>query len=504
MMALMGFSAYTPSIQLTSIFALLLFFSFIVLTLLLLKFNSWYYDPLLKPWQAPLPPGDLGLPFLGSMPRFLLAFKRGDPQSFIGRFIRRYKKGGLYKTFMFGQPTILATSPEACKVVLMGEEHFVSGWPASTVALMGRKAFTSLAPNEHKRLRKLTAATLNGPPALQKFMPTLQLYITQALSEWASTPHPIALITELRKLTFQIIADIFMACKPGERCDAVERQYRKLNIGVRAMPINLPGTAYHTAFKSRKALVGLLQEVLDERRALMQKQGSYKWDDTLEVLILARDEVGKALTDEEIIDVLLMYLNAGHESSAHTIMWILIHLQKHPQVLEKVKKEQHSIRKSKGGIKFLDFEDFRKMRYTLQVIDETLRIVNISPMVFRKAVNDVEINGYTIPKGWHVQTWMRQVHLDPDVYVDPFAFNPDRWENTLPKQGAFIPFGAGAHMCPGNDFAKLEMAVFLHYATLDYRIEPQSQQAPTVYLPHPKPKDNYPVRVLKQEDPPLE
>ncbi|KAI5062128.1 hypothetical protein GOP47_0022667 [Adiantum capillus-veneris] len=499
-MAIPLFCAFSH-LQLNTIFALLFTSFTVAVSFLLVKFNSWYYEPPLKPWQAPLPPGNLGLPFLGNMPRFFLAFKSGNPQSFIGSYIRKYKKRGLYKAFMFGQPTILATSPEVCKTVLMGEEQFVSGWPASTVALMGRKAFTSLAPHEHKRLRKLTAATLNGPPALHKFMPTLQFYITQALSNWASTPHPIALLTELRKVTFQIIADIFMACKPGERCDAVERQYRKLNLGVRAMPINFPGTAYHTALKSRKNLVALLQEVLDERRSLMQKEGSHRWDDTLEALILARDDVGKALTDEEIIDVLLMYLNAGHESSAHTIMWILIHLQKHPRVLEKIKKEHAEIRKSNGGIKSLSFEDFRKMRYTSHVIDETLRIINISPMVFRKSVRDVEINGYTIPKDWHVQTWMRQVHLDPEVYSDPFAFNPDRWENILLKQGAFIPFGAGVHMCPGNDFAKLEMAVFLHYATLDYRIEPQSQQAPTVYLPHPKPKDNYPVRVLQQEKP---
>lgn len=488
----------TP-MQVNIMLALLMSSLSVIVTFLLLKFNSWFYEPPLKPSQAPLPPGHMGLPIFGNMPRFLLAFKLGNPQSFIESYIKQYKKRGLYKAFMFGQPTVLATSPEACKVVLMGEEQFVSGWPASTVALMGRKAFTSLGPHEHKRLRKLTAATFNGPPALQKFMPALQSYITLTLSQWASSPHPVALLTELRKLTFQIIADIFMGCKPGERCDAVEKHYRKLNVGVRAMPINFPGTAYHTALNGRKHLVALLQEVLNERRYLMQQHHANRWDDTLEALLLAKDEDGKALTDEEIIDVLLMYLNAGHESSAHTIMWILIHLQRHPQFWEKVEKEHLNIRKSKGEKTLLDFDDFRKMRYTSQVIDETLRLINISPMVFRKSLKDVEINGYTIPKGWHVQAWMRQVHLDPEVYKEPLTFNPDRWENITPKQGAFIPFGAGVHMCPGNDFAKLEMAVFLHYAILDYKIEPQSPEARTVYLPHPKPKDNYPVRVLKRD-----
>ncbi|KAH7446356.1 hypothetical protein KP509_01G052700 [Ceratopteris richardii] len=411
----------------------------------------------------------------------------------------RYGKRDLYKGFMFGQPTILAVSHEACKLVLMGEEQFVSGWPASTLALMGRKAFTSLAPHEHKRLRKLTASTLNGPVALRRFMPVLQFYITRALSQWSSSTHPIPLLMELRKLTFQIIAEIFMGCKPGERCNALEQQYQKLNVGVRAMPIRFPGTAYHTALKCRKGLVKLLQQVLDDRKSSTRQQNSDYFDDTLEVLMAAKDEEGNTLTDEEIIDVLLMYLNAGHESSAHTIMWILINLKNNSQAWEKVEREQLLIRQSKGANKSLDFEDFRKMKYTSQVIDETLRLINISPMVFRKSLTDVEMNGYTIPKGWHVQAWMRQVHLDPDVYNDPLAFNPDRWENFIPRQGTFIPFGAGVHMCPGNDFAKLEMSIFLHYAILDYVIQPQNPHAEIVYLPHPKPKDNYPVHVFKRE-----
>ena len=49
------------------------------------------------------------------------------------------------------------------------------------------------------------------------------------------------------------------------------------------------------------------------------------------------DESGRKLTDEEIIDVLLMYLNAGHESSGHTMMWATTYLEQHPEVLQKAK-----------------------------------------------------------------------------------------------------------------------------------------------------------------------
>ena len=53
------------------------------------RLNSWLYEPTLKKGHAPLPPGDFGWPLLGNMPHFLFAFKSGNPQAFIGRYLSR-------------------------------------------------------------------------------------------------------------------------------------------------------------------------------------------------------------------------------------------------------------------------------------------------------------------------------------------------------------------------------------------------------------------------------
>lgn len=455
--------------------------------------NFWLFELPLQQSQAPLPPGNLGWPLFGNMYSFWRAFKSENPQSFIGSYIERYGRLGVYKAHLFGQPTILAITPEACKFVLMNDDLFVTGWPKTAQALMGRKSFTSISPQEHKRLRRLTAAALNGQETFNQYLPRIEMLAIKTLAEWAEREN-VQLLVELRKFTFRIIADIFIGYKPGLKCDAVEREYTTLNHGIRAMPVNFPGTAYHKALKSRARVVNLLQEAVDERRALE----SGNKEDVLNALLVAVDEDGNHLTDEEIIDILVMYLNAGHESSAHTMMWILIFLNEHPQILEKVKKEQVEIRKRKRPNELLTLEDYREMRYLSKVIDETLRIVNISPMVFRKAVRDVEFDGYTIPKGWSVAAWMRQVHLDPVVYSEPMKFNPDRWDSVAPmKAGTFIPFGAGTRLCPGNDFAKLEMSVFMHHMIFNYRTEAIWPNAPITYLPHPRPKDNYAVRVYQ-------
>ena len=76
---------------------------------------------------------------------------------------------------------------------------------------------------------------------------------------------------------------------------------------------------------------------MTNRRNQRKQNVSTNKKDMLDNLIEAKDENGRTLEDEEIIDVLLMYLNAGHESSGHTIMWATIFLQEHPEILQKAK-----------------------------------------------------------------------------------------------------------------------------------------------------------------------
>ena len=91
------------------------------------------------------------------------------------------------------------------------------------------------------------------------------------------------------------------------------------------------------AFQARKSLVATLQSVVDERRALKARNLSPAKKDMMDNLIDVEDENGRRLNDEEIIDILIMYLNAGHESSGHITMWATVFLQENPDIFEKTK-----------------------------------------------------------------------------------------------------------------------------------------------------------------------
>lgn len=465
---------------------------------MLKRVNIWLYESKLGVKRHNLPPGDLGLPLIGNMWSFLRAFKSDNPDSFINSFFIRFGKTGIYKAFMFGSPSIIVTTAETCRKVLNDDEHFKPGWPLSTAELIGRKSFVSISYEDHKRLRKITSAPINGHEALTKYIEYIEDIVITDLDKW-SRMGEIEFLTHLRKLTFRIIMYIFLSSESEPVMEALEREYTKLNYGVRSMAINIPGFAYHKARKARKRLVAVFQSIIDERRALKRDGVAIKAKkDMMDALLEVEDENRRKLTDEEIIDLLVMYLNAGHESSGHTLMWATVLLQQNPEFMQKAKAEQEDIVKRRpAGQKGLTLKETRQMTYLSQVVDETLRWLTFSFVVFREAISDVKINGYTIPQGWKVLVWFRTCHLDPEIWPEPMKFNPSRWNDLVPRAGTFLPFGAGSRLCPGNDLAKLEILIFLHYFLLNYRLERVNPDCAVQYLPHRRPKDNCLAKVIK-------
>ncbi|XP_035832304.1 ent-kaurenoic acid oxidase 2-like [Helianthus annuus] len=460
--------------------------------------NAWIYERKLgKKKRESLPPGDLGWPFIGNMWSFLRAFKSGDPDSFISAFLHRYGPNGIYKSMMFGSPSIIVTVPEVVRKVLLDDDSFKHGWPNSTIEIAGRKSFIGISYEEHKRLRRLTKTPINGHEALSIYIPYIETNVVSALEKWSKMGR-IEFLTELRRLTFKIIMYIFLSSEIEHLLEALEKECTILNYGLRAMAINIPGFAYCEALKARRRLATILDGTINERRKKRETPLGITRKDMLDLLLECEDDNGRRLDNEEIIDTLIAYLNAGHESSGHITMWASIFLQAHPEVFKTAKEEQERIVKNMpAGQNGLTLNEYRQMEYLSKVIDETLRVVSFAFMTFREAKKDVEFKGYVIPKGWKILLWYRSLHHNPENYPQPKEFNPSRWDSYVPKPGTFLPFGGGSRLCPGNDLAKLEISIFLHHFLLKYKLERENPGCPVRYLPHPRPKDNRLGRVVE-------
>ncbi|CAJ1929061.1 unnamed protein product [Sphenostylis stenocarpa] len=462
------------------------------------RVNEWYYVSRLgRNMQHPLPPGHLGWPFFGNMLTFFKAFK-SDPDSFIYDLVFRYGRTGMYRTFLFGNPSIIVCTPETCRKVLTDDEQLKLGYPASTMSLFRKRSFHGISNVEHKRLRRLTTSPITGHEALSMYIPLIEDVSVELLEELSSMKTPSEFLTELRKFAFKIITTIFMSSDVDHvDLGLVENLYIDLNRGMKSLPINLPGFAFYKALKARKKLTKLLQGLVDRKRRNNNAKTKTK-KDMMDLLMEVKDEEGRQLEDEDIIDLLLVFLLAGHESSAHGILWTIIYLTQHSHLFQRAKKEQEEIIQARPSTqKGLNLKEIKQMEYLSKVIDEMLRKTSISFVNFRQAKIDLNINGYTIPKGWKVLVWNRGVHMDPETYYNPKEFDPSRWENHTARAGSFLPFGLGSRFCPGSDLAKLEITIFLHHFLLNYRMERTNPDSPITYLPLPRPSDNCPARIIK-------
>ncbi|KAF7828545.1 beta-amyrin 11-oxidase-like [Senna tora] len=421
-----------------------------------------------------------------------------------GHFLIRYGGSGIYKTHLFGSPSVIVCKAEACRMVLTDEKRFKIGYPEATLKLVGSATFAKDSFAERKRIRRLATSPIVGHAALALYVDRIEDIIVNSLEEWASMSmkSPVQLLNELKHLTFKVIIHIFMGSHNHPIISQIGDLYNHVHRALYAIPINIPGFAYHKALQARTKLERIIQCVAKERRIMNKRMGEEKEGserDLLDILLDGEDENGQKLEDEDIANLTVGFLFAGHETSAHAIMWSIIYLTHHPHIMSRAKEEQEEmLRTRQQDQKGLNVQEIKQMVFLAKVIDETLRLANISFSLFREARVDVNINGYSIPRGWKVLVWLRAVHLDPEYYTDPLQFNPSRWDDYCAKPGSYLPFGAGTRLCSGIDLVKLEMSIFLHYFLLHYKVEQVNPNCPVTYWPAmPKPTDNCLARVIK-------
>ncbi|CAN4099761.1 unnamed protein product [Withania somnifera] len=438
------------------LFFTVLMVGIIALYSFLKKANEWICVKKLDKTQCILPPGDLGWPCIGNMMSFIKSYKYGDPESFISSFTTRYGNGGVYKAFMYGKPSIIVTTPETCKQVLMDDEHFVLSFPKSLTDLTAKRTFHGVTRQQHKLLRQITTGSIIGHEVLSMYVGYIKEIVVAAFDKWASREEPIELLTEMRKYVSQVI------------------------------------------LTARENLTKIFQAAINERRVKNSSDKSGTKRSILDLLLESKDEEGRKFSDEKITNILLLYSFGGQISTAPSATWMLLYLQEHPEYLQKAKEEQDDIVKRRPSSQTtLTFNEIRQMKYLSKVIDETLRLVNASSPLFREATSAVKINGYTVPQGWKVLVWTRNVHMDPNNYLNPKEFNPSRWDDHETKPGQYLPFGAGRRFCPGADLARLELSVLLHYFLLNYRLERLNTESKVQYFPTIRHSDNCLARIRK-------
>ena len=430
-----------------------------------------------------LPPGSFGLPLIGDTINFL------QDSQFAKKRHQQY--GPIFKTSIFGQPTVFVCGQEANLFVLSNEnQYFVVSWPASTKALLGPLSLALQTGANHQNRRKLLYQAFQ-PRALAGYIGGMEDITGRYLEKWAKM-ETMTWYPELRNYTFDVAGKLLVGIDNGSET-ALGNYFKTFCDGLFSIPLDVPWSQFGKAKKGRKLLLAELEKIIRDRQ-----QETPSGNDALSLLISARDDEGNSLSLEELKDQVLLLLFAGHETLTSAIASFCLLLAQHPDVMAKVRAEQQQFPATEP----LTLEQLKQMTYLEQVLREVLRLVPPVGGGFRQVINACEFGGYEIPKGWSVLYEINQTHQDSAIYPEPDRFDPDRFSSERSanaKPFSYVPFGGGLRECLGKEFARLEMKLFAARMVreCEWELLPE-QDLNLIRVPTPHPRDGLRVKLRRK------
>ncbi|KAL5551795.1 hypothetical protein UlMin_001971 [Ulmus minor] len=433
--------------------------------LVIISLTHWIYR-----WRNPkcngkLPPGSMGFPLLGETLHFFSPNTSSDIPPFIKQRMKRY--GPIFRTSLVGRSVVVSTDPDLNFFIFQQEGHLFQSWyPDTFTEIFGRQNVGSLHGFMYKYLKSMVL-NLFGPENLKRMLPEVEQAATGKLQQW-SCQDTIEMKEATATMIFDLTAKKLISYDQNSSSENLRESFVAFIQGLISFPLNIPGTAYHKCLEGRKRAMGMLKSMLQERRAIPNKQQS----DFFDFVLVELKKEGTILTEAIALDLMFVLLFASFETTSLALTLAVKFLTDHPLALRELTEEHETILKHRENVDSgLTWKEYKSMKFTFQFINETVRLANIVPGIFRRTLRDIQFKGYTIPAGWAVMVCPPAVHLNPAKYEDPLAFNPWRWEG-VELNGAskhFMAFGGGMRFCVGTEFTKVQMAVFLHCLVTKYR-----------------------------------
>ncbi|WP_141334986.1 cytochrome P450 [Paenibacillus sp. tmac-D7] len=375
------------------------------------------------------------------------------------------------------RPSYIVNAPEFIHEILVAREAYFRKGRSSEVLrrTIGDGLLTS-EKEEHRRQKKYLM------PAFYK--ERIQAYArivaeeSRRAIESLQDGQPVELHDEMMRLTLSVIAKGMFATDVAERkkelADAVDiaiRESARTLFFPFIVPFGVPTRGHRVHKRAIRTLESVVREAITDAR---KRPDRYE-ESLLGLLLDTKDEDGKPITDTEVRDQLMTMLIAGHETTANALVWAWYSLDREPDAAAKFHAEVDAPGQSEGPA----FEQYRKLKYTQQIIQETLRLYPPAWTILREAEREVDVLGETFPAGSSFLISPYAVHRNPRVFGDPYAFRPERFaeESAGWPRFAYFPFGGGSRGCIGSQFAMMEAALILAELGRAYRFERTTEAA---------------------------
>ncbi|MBC8256586.1 MAG: cytochrome P450 [Candidatus Marinimicrobia bacterium] len=390
-------------------------------------------------------------------------------------FTNLAKYGEIVRFNLGTEPVIFISNPQYIKYILQENyKNYKKDYFYKDLSLALGQGLVTSEGDYWRQQRKLIQPTFHRH-SISNFAEIIRQETLITLKNWQSLKDKrVNFVEEMKTLTLSIISKCLFSVDMRDDAQSlgwiINDLIEYLNFRMELL-IKIPGkpilpTARHLRFKKNYSkVVSALTHIIDEKRKDLNEPR-----DMLDMLILAQDEeTGLGMTNQQLIDEVITMFLAGHETTAHSIMWCYYLLNKHEDVYDKFRSSLGEL----GSTENITMEEIMNSEYTEWLINETMRFFPVVWGIGREAIIDDEIDGYKIPKGKAVMVPILYMHHHPDYWDNPEKFSPDRFKDLdlqKDKKWIYMPFGEGPRKCIGNNFALLEMQIILTLLTKEFTI----------------------------------
>ena len=315
------------------------------------------------------------------------------------------------------------------------------------------------------RKQRRTIQPVFQPKRISRQAAVVASEVDALVNRLAEREGPVEILHEMTGLTLAVLGKTLLDAELGgyetlgHSFEAVQDQAMFEAVTLSMVPEWLPLKKQLHFRTARDELRRIADELVSQRLANPVEGG----EDVLSRLIATgADRNGMR---DELITLLL----AGHETTASTLGWAFHLIDEHPEVAERLHEEAVEVL----GDRLPEHEDLRRLKFTVAVVEEVMRLYPPVWLLPRVAQADDVIGGYHVPAGSDVVVVPYTLHRHPEFWTDPEKFDPHRFDPENPAgrpRYAYIPFGAGPRFCIGNSLGVMEAVFVLAMASRSLRL----------------------------------
>lgn len=358
-------------------------------------------------------------------------------------------------------PVLVTRDPDLIEQVLVKErDSFHKGLVLQWLKTIFQNSIL-VSEGEHWRKQRRIMAPSFARRALVDYAEIFVRRTDEALD--ALVPgQPFAINQWTMKLTLDIVLEcLFGAELSDERAKMVEQAlddglfHADAVIGslLPPPPTWVPTASNRALARARANMFDVFDAIIAERRASGEER-----KDLLGLLLAARDEDGRGLTDKELQEEVITLLLAGHETTALNIAYSFMLLGWDHDLLHTLRGELDEVL---GGAA-PTMADLNNLPLGDAFLNESLRLFSPASVISRQATEDLYIGDYYVPAYSQVLIPIRAVHYDAKRYPNPMKLDLSRWTEEAVKERhryGFLPFGGGQRICIGDRFARMESQI---------------------------------------------